>query len=192
MRSMPRVSHKTMIGALRDALTELRQRNRWSRESMADEVIRAYRDGGWDVVVGLEFQDTRPGTRDLARAMDTNADRIWRWLDDQTKSTTLLPANLIPALIHVLPADLRLRVLTEVFGDAGVVFSLPTGPAVQCSHAELMAESAKESGEGLAAFALLAEQGDLDALRRAEVEIVEAVAAMQKSLDFVRTRLSSG
>lgn len=192
MKSMRRVPQKTVIGALRDALTEWRVRQRWSREAVADEVVKCYRAGAWDAIVGLEFQDTGSGARDIVRAMGTNADRVWRWLDDQTKSSTLLPANLLPSVLAALPPDLRLRVLTEILAPVGIEASIAAIQEVTISHAEVMAEGAKECGEGLAAFALLGGRVRSDDLQRAEIEILEAQTALQKQLDFVRAQMKGG
>lgn len=192
MKNMPGVPHKTVISALRDAVAELRVRRRWSREAMADEIVTVYYRDGWDVVVGIDFQDTKPGARDVARALETNADRIWRWLDDQTKSSTLLPLNLFPVVLAVLPADLRLRVLSEVLLPIGIEVSLPVTGELLADHTELTAAAAKESGEGIAAFARLAGPSTAAELRAAEVELVESLEANSAALTFVRQRLSSG
>lgn len=189
MKHMRDVPHKTFIGALRDAVSRWRARHGWSREAVADEIVAYYRASAYPALLGIEFQDTAPGARDVARALETNADRVWRWLDDQTKDTTLLPLNFAPVVLEVLPADLRLSVLGEMLGPLGLVVSLAQPQAVADSHAALMAAAAKEGGEGLAAFARLAESSSLEALRCAEVELEEALDAKRQALAFVRDRL---
>lgn len=41
--------------------------------------------------------------------MKVNADRVFRWLDDGTKDTNLVPANFVPSILAALPTDLKVR-----------------------------------------------------------------------------------
>ncbi len=191
MNSMRNRPHKTLIGVLRDAVHAWRQRERWSMESVTDEIVRQYYSRGLDVVWLIDFHRHVEGG-DAVRVIKTNCDRITRWLDDQTKDTNLMSANFVPMLLQVLPADLRLQVMVEAFTPLGIDVSLRVADEVTDSHAALMSALAKESGEGMAAFALLADRCTHDELNRALVEIEEGAAAHQDAAAFIRQRLGRG
>jgi hypothetical protein len=188
MRTRP---HKTLIGVLRDAVHVWRQRERWTMEAAADEIVQHYYSTAFDGVWLIDFQQPTQG-RDAVRVMKANCERIARWLDDQTKDTTLLPANLVPMLLQALPADLRLQVMVEVFSPLGVDVSLRAREDVTDCHAALMSALAKESGEGMAAFALIAERASHDDLTRVLIEMEESAAAHQEAISYVRQRLGAG
>lgn len=188
MRNRP---HKTLIGVLRDAVHAWRQRERWSMESVTDEIVRQYYQHGLDVVWLIDFHRHVEGG-DAMRVIKTNCDRISRWLDDQTKDTNLMSANFVPMLMQVLPADLRLQVMVEAFSPLGIDVSLRMPDEVTDSHAALMSALAKESGEGMAAFALIAERASHDDLTRVLIEMEESAAAHQEAIAYVRQRLGAG
>ncbi|WP_059286199.1 hypothetical protein [Aquitalea magnusonii] len=160
-------------------------------EVVANEIVQRYYQQGLDVVWLVDFHRHEPGG-DVVRVMKTNCERITRWLDDQTKDTNLMSANFVPMLLQVMPPDLRLQVLVEAFTPLGIDVSLRMADEVTDSHAALMSALAKESGEGMAAFALLADRCTHDELTRALVEIEEGAAAHQDAAVFIRQRLGRG
>jgi len=182
---------ETPIGAVRNALHVWRQRKRWSMETLAAEIVEHYYTSGFDGVWLVEFQQPLPGC-DAARVMKTNAERLARWLDDQTKDSTLLPFNLLPVLLSVMPADLRLQCAVELLLPVGLDVSLRAGEAVQVSHACVLAGLAKEAGEGVAAFALLAERMGPHELKQALVELEESSQAHLHAVSHIRALLGQG
>ncbi len=191
MQSLRDRPHKTLIAVLRDAVTLWRQRQRWSVESAANEIVEHYYQSGFDYVWAVEFQRT-DGGRNVLKAMKANGERLARWLDDQTKDTTLLPANLVPMVLSALPADLRLMCLSEIFEPLGMCIQLARLDEAPGSHTQLMSALAKENGEGMAAFALLAEQCSRDQLLATLKEIEESRAVTSAAADFIRQRLGEG
>lgn len=191
MQNLQFKPQETPIGALRNALHAWRQRERWSMETLATVVVEHYYASGFDRVWLVEFQQPGRGS-DAARVMKTNAERLGRWLDDQTKDCTLLPFNLLPVLLSALPADLRLQCAVELLLPVGLDVSLRAGEVVQASHASVLACLAKEAGEGLAAFALLADQMGPQELKQALVELEESSQAHVRALGHIRALLDVG
>lgn len=57
-----------------------------------------------------------------------NADRVFRWLDDETKDNNLLPANFLPSVLQAMPLDVRTQCIDDVL--------LPLGLACRVLHAD--------------------------------------------------------
>jgi Arc/MetJ-type ribon-helix-helix transcriptional regulator len=113
MRNEP----QTLIGVIRSAVNSWRKSQDWSRETAAQQIVEAHEAIGAHQVTGITFD--LPGRDAFARAK-VWGERIFRWLDDETKDSTLLPANLLPSVLAALPMDQRLHCLNEMFGALGV------------------------------------------------------------------------
>lgn len=184
MNFMRRLPHKTWIGVARDAVQQWRQRERWTLEAVTHQIVMHYYESGADGVWLVEFQQTEAGT-DPMRARKTNAERIARWLDDQTKDTSLLPANLLPTVLGALPMDLRLACVTEMIGLLGFDVAIAKPGVPDATHATLVAAAAKEAGEAVAAFSLLADGMNQGALMQAKIELEEGRAALSDAINHV-------
>ncbi len=119
------------------------------------------------------------------RAAKTNAERIARWLDDQTKDSSLLPVNMLPVVLGALPMDLRLACVTEMMGALGFDVAIAKLGIPDATHAALVAAAAKEAGEAVAAFSLLADGMSQPVLMRAKVELEEGRAALCDAINHV-------
>ena len=185
MRANP---HQTWISVLRDHVAVWRQRERWSNETVAAEIVETYYRLEFDAVWLIDFQRTVPCS-DPVSVMKVNCQRIGRWLDDQSKDTSLLPANMVPLVMLALPLDLRLSAASEMLSRIGLSVGLRVVGHSAVEFAPLMTQLAREAGEGVTAFASLGEQRGQDQLKRAELELEEAAAEVQRSLAFVRHQL---
>jgi hypothetical protein len=110
-------SHKTLIGTIRTAVTEWRKREGWSRETVVQVIVDAHGQIDGPAVTDIRFE---PNTRDVFQIQKVNADRVFRWLDDEGKDTNLLPANFVPSILAALPVDLQLQVLSELARPLGL------------------------------------------------------------------------
>jgi hypothetical protein len=104
-------SHKTLIGTVRAAVIEWRKREGWSRESVVQVIVEAHER--------IEGPATS-GIRDAFDRTKVNADRVFRWLDDESKDNNLLPSNFLPSILAALPMDLRLQVLGDLLRPLGL------------------------------------------------------------------------
>lgn len=108
---MQRATHPSPIGILRDHIEAWRRDNRWSRETVADQIVQAHIRIGGPVFTGITFE---PPTTDTFERMRVNADRLFRWLDDTTKDRNLLPFNFILSLLAALPEDRRVLCVNDL------------------------------------------------------------------------------
>jgi hypothetical protein len=104
-------SQTTLISVVRAAVTEWRRREGWSRETVVDEIVKKHGEINGPSVTGIDFD---PHTRDTFGRMKVNAERVFRWLDDETKDCTLLPANFLPSILAALPVDLKLQCIGQI------------------------------------------------------------------------------
>ncbi|MCD4505543.1 hypothetical protein LQR30_15700 [Chromobacterium piscinae] len=185
MKSMRNSSQKTVIGAIREHVDLWRRQQGMTHQVAAACVVDAYFSGRFDRVWPIDFVVEG----DDYRRLKNNSDRVWRWLDDQTKQTVLLPANLIPAVLSALPQNLRLQCVVELLAPLGMAPTLLIQEETDACHSALMASAAKESGEGLSAFALLANGMTPEQLRVALAEVEESISAQQELVHFVKSRL---
>ncbi|QYY30325.1 hypothetical protein K2O51_23435 [Cupriavidus pinatubonensis] len=182
-------SQQTLIGLLRESVIAWRTRERWGRETVAQEIVITHESLGVEDRTGIRFD---PRTPDAYERMKVNADRIFRWLDDETKDSSLLPANFIPSILAALPADLRLKLLGQLLAPLG----LTVRPLCARTNAELpvpllLAGMLKEDGEAHLAVTSLMSDASPEALRAAYREVSEAVASQQGVLRHIEAALAS-
>lgn len=114
MRSM---SYRSPIAAIKGNLTEWRNSRGWSRETVVEELVAAHARIGAELRTGVRFSDHH----DASTRQKTNADRVYRWLDDDDNDRNLLSVNMLPTLLAGMPADAALAVLNEIIAPAGFV-----------------------------------------------------------------------
>ncbi|QOY96359.1 hypothetical protein IM543_11365 [Massilia sp. UMI-21] len=110
-------SHNTLIGTIRAAVVEWRKREGWSRESVVQEIVAKHEEIDGPTITDITFD---PNTRDAFQRLKVNADRVFRWLDDESKDTNLLPVNFLPSILAALPIDLRLQVVGGLIRPLGL------------------------------------------------------------------------
>lgn len=108
---MQRATHPSPIAIISDHVEAWRRDNRWSRESVADQIVQAHERIGGPLFTGIKFE---PETTDTFERMRVNADRIFRWLNDQTKEKNLLTANFIWSILAAMPMDRRLLLANDL------------------------------------------------------------------------------
>ncbi|AXK39633.1 toxin YdaT family protein [Crenobacter cavernae] len=185
---MRNTSQKTLIGLLREAVNEWRRNERWSRETVVDEIVRVHHARGYDRLTGIDFN---PPSHDAFARMKANADKLFRWLDDDSKDSNLLPANFIPSVLAALPLDLRCRFLIDLLDPVGLTVSVlecHPGPAGMLSaHLSLL----KEAGEANVAMGEVVGEMNRDRLLAARKEIDESVLAHQAARQAIDAALST-
>ncbi|MCS9500340.1 hypothetical protein N1E27_29850, partial [Pseudomonas aeruginosa] len=91
-----RTESHTLISTLLGVVNQWRRREGWSRETVVQHIVEAHERIQGALVTGIVFD---PPTRDTTERMKVNADRVFRWLDDGTKDTNLVPANFVPSIL---------------------------------------------------------------------------------------------
>lgn len=180
-----RNSSQTLLGVLRQAVNTWRKSNGWSRESVAQCIVDAYHAGSGPEVTGLRFA---PPTTDAYQRAHANADRIFRWLDDETKDTNFLPINMLPFLLAVLPPDLRLLAANAMLETAGLSVRIIT-PQVNCDLVGALQQVAREGGEAITAMTQLLDGQTPDELQSARKELTESAAATEAALTMIEAHI---
>lgn len=146
-------SHSSLIGIVKQHVIEWRRREGWSRETVVQVIVEAHERIGGAMVSGIIFA---PETKDTFERMKVNADRVFRWLDDETKDTNLLPANFLQSVLAAMPLDIRISCVEE--------FLMPVGLGARCLNED------NDSGLNL--------QTTLVAMMKEGAEATQAVAGL--------------
>jgi hypothetical protein len=188
--SMRSQSHKTFIGLIREHVSEWRKSKGWSRESAVQEVVEAHARIEGPITTGITFA---PTTQDHFERTKVNADRVFRWLDDETKDTNLLPVNFLPSLLTALPQDARRHLLDDFLRPFGLgVRNLAQGESAALNVAGILGSVLKEGGEANQALVDLITAATPEALSRAHKEISESIQAQMQARTAIEASLSRG
>ncbi|EMH6924414.1 hypothetical protein N0002_24295 [Pseudomonas aeruginosa] len=189
-----RTESHTLISTLLGVVNQWRRREGWSRETVVQHIVEAHERIQGALVTGIIFD---PPTRDTTERMKVNADRVFRWLDDGTKDTNLVPANFVPSILAALPTDLKVQALGDILTPLGVSVRLIGGDAGQRPEVLCMLRTLiKENGEAQQAVANLVDGADDQELQEAHRELSESRAATDEALRMIdqmrRPRLVQG
>lgn len=131
---MQRATHPSPLAIIRDHVEAWRRENRWSRETLADEIVQAHERLGAVDFTRIKFE---PKTTDTFERMRVNADRLFRWLDDETKDKNLLSVNMIWSVLAAMPLDRRVMLLNDLLRPVDITVhsaeateTLPTAVAI--------------------------------------------------------------
>lgn len=167
-------------------LAAYRRAQDWSRETLCQTIVEAHATSGVQALTGLRFD---PPTRDVYERQKVNADRIFRWLDDVSKDSNLLPVNFLPSILVALPMERRLALLAELLEDLSVA-----PRAVLDVHAPLeplhaLRDLMREGGEAQQAVAALIDGATREELEAARLELSQAADAAARALLSVENEL---
>jgi hypothetical protein len=179
---------RTLIGIIRDHVTAWRKAKSWSRESVVAEIVGAHERIGGPDLTGIRFE---PQTRDTYDRMKVNADRVFRWLDDETKDSNLLPPNFLQSLLAAMPPDVLISCVADLLRPLGLV-PQPIGCAADGSlNAAVMLRGVmKEGGEAEQALLQLVAGPNTSALLSARKELTESIRAQEEALSAVDAQLA--
>lgn len=186
MRHLPQ---RSVISVVADYCRRwLASDSRMSREAVADSVVNTYYRMQFDRVVGIDF---RRAGQNPTRALKTNAERFWRWLNDVDKCNTLLPPNLLPVVLGAMPLELRAACAQELLAPCGLSVGIHGSAMSNENLHVLLRQMLKEGGEANVAFASLLDRhgDDRNSLLEARSELVEARAAFDAAIDRIDAQL---
>lgn len=173
-------SHKSLIGVVREHVIAWRKQNNWSREAVVQCIVEAHERIEGPAACGIVFD---PPTRDAFERQHVNADRVFRWLDDETKGNNHLPANFLPSILAAMPMERRLHCLTDILRPIGIsVASVNAGADESFDVAMHLRSLIKESGEANLALANLPADADITALEAARREVADAEESSGKAV----------
>lgn len=173
----------TLIGVIREHVVAWRRRERWSRESVVQVIVEEHAKAGFDDLTGIKFD---PNTTDTVERMKVNADRVFRWLDDEGKDSNLLPANFIPSILAAMPLDLRMRCVDHILRPLGLAVTGRVDAGDQSLDALAhLGSLIKEGSEAQSALVRVAEGGDANDMERARAELLDVASATARAINGI-------
>lgn len=193
MKTMSHKMKKTPLAVLFFHVEAYRRDAYLTREDFAQDVVNAHEAIGGGEVTGVVFDNVqRASVDDDDRRRRTNANKVFRWLDDSTKDRNYLHINLFPSILAALPLDRRVACLNEMFMPVCVV-TKPLASEAGCDiPASMMLQTIlKECGEAQLAVADLIDGATKPELVKAQKEIGEAVHTLKQAQLSIEARLAS-
>ncbi|MET3431451.1 hypothetical protein ABIC71_000929 [Herbaspirillum seropedicae] len=155
-----------------------------SRETVAVLIVEAHERIGGPANTGIRFE---PPTQDSFTRSRVIADRIFRWLDDRSKDTNLLPLNFLPSILEAMPEDIRLHCINDLLAPfqlvAGSVDADLSGDMDAVRH---LAAVAKESGEAIGALSLVVAKPTVQVMEAAVKELDDAIESKRSARRALR------
>lgn len=192
MRNEPHAEHNTMIGIIRQHVIAWRKAQGWSRETVVQHIVDAHERIDGPTTSGIVFD---PTTRDAFERQKVNAERVFRWLDDEGKSNNLLPANFMHSIWMAMPMDVRLHCVADCLSPIGIsVASTSHGSEDEFDTHAHMAALVKESAEAHLALLRIVPGASLSVLEAAEKEVGdvhEATSRTRRALNAVITAMKA-
>lgn len=178
-------SHKSPISSLLEVIDGWRKAGSKSRETAAEEIVCAHEQIDGPARTGVFFE---PRTTDVFKRMHTNAAKFFRWMDDESKDTNLLSANMLPSVLAALPDDMRIHWLNDYLRPLGLlVRSIDQSQGAMPDMSRLLCDVLKEGGEGTQALAEAAANPSPANVARAVKELADA----ERSTHDARVQLES-
>jgi hypothetical protein len=185
-------SHKTMISTIRDHVVRWRKAEGWSREAVVQAIVEAHERIGGPATCGIVFD---PTTRDTFERMKVNADRVFRWLDDESKDNNLLPVNFQLSIWAAMPMDRRLHCIADCLGQIDVaVVGVAAKPTATFDTSLHLGSLIKESSEAQLAL-INTTKGtlvELEGARKEVGDVQESAARAAHALDARIAYLRNG
>lgn len=181
---------QTFIGIIKTHVIEWRKREGWSRETVVQAIVETHERLNGPQITGIRFE---PSTTDAFERQKVNADRVFRWLDDETKDNNLLPANFTRSIMAAMPTDIRLHCAEELLRPLGITAHLVDGQAngfLNATHH--LVKIARETSEAQGAIANLIDGATPFELATADRELAEAEEAIRAARSDVRKNMSTG
>jgi hypothetical protein len=166
---MKDVLHKTLIGTIREHVIAWRKAEGWSRETVVQTIIEAHEVVGSGT--GIVFD---PQTNDLCERREVNAQRVFRWLDDESKESNLLPSNFIPSILAAMPIDRRMACVSELLVPLGLGVRLLDDEADDKLDINDIFEAQMAHGDALQAATLAIQNPTPENLEAADLKMSRA------------------
>jgi hypothetical protein len=181
-------SHKSRIGIIRDHIAAWRKAHGWSRETAAAEIVAAHERIGGHLSGVIVFD--KHG--DVYTTQKNHADRIWRWLDDESKDNNLMPANFENSILAALPIERRVDLLNEIFAQIDCVARARHHDSEARLNAHELVQTIMRANHRTEADAAdLLDGVDPGELPRLHSSLVEDIRIKQRSLRVVESALST-
>lgn len=180
--------NQTWIAILAAAINQWKRENDWSRETVADQVVQAHVNNSSHLVTGITFD--LKGSGDEFRRQHTNANKLFRWLDDLTKDNNLLPANFIRSILQALPMPIRQRTVNALLADIGLT-ARPVVTAEPMQPLDMLRHIMQETADVTAAYADLVDGIEPGELQQALEATISSIAALTRAKGVIQTMMET-
>lgn len=180
--------NQTWIAILAAAINQWKRENDWSRETVADQVVQAHVNNSSHLLTGITFD--LKGSGDEFRRQHTNANKLFRWLDDFTKDNNLLPANFIGSILQALPMPIRQRTVNVLLADLGLT-ARPVVTAEPMQPLDMLRHIMQETSDVTAAYADLVDGIDPGELNQALEATISSIAALTRAKGVIQTMMET-
>jgi hypothetical protein len=181
-------SHKSRIGIIRDHIAAWRKAHGWSRETAAAEIVAAHERIGGHLSGVIVFDKNG----DAYATQKNHADRIWRWLDDESKENNLMPANFENSILAALPLERRVDLLNEILAQIDCAARARHHDAdAQLNAHELVQTIMRANHRTESDAADLLDGVDPGELPRLRSSLVDDIRVKQRTLRVVESALST-
>lgn len=181
----PEEQQGTLISVLVNAVNQWKRQNDWSRETVADQIVQSHVNNSSHLVTGITFEMTG---NDEYRRQHTNANKIFRWLDELTKDNNLLPANFIKSILKALPMPLRLKTVNTLLLDLELT-AKPIVYGTKVEPLEMLRQILQETSEVTNAYAQLVDGIDPGELELALETSANAIATLTEAKVVIQNML---
>ena len=180
MQTHPHTHKPTLIATLAFWVESWRKAQGMSKQTMAALVVEAHERIGGPATTGIEFANNP----DAYKRVAINCDRVYRWLDDLSKDTNHLPANMIPSVLAALPENYRIHAMNDLLRPHGLAVR-HTGTLVETPSPAHLKGLVRETAEAAAAFTDLLDGATHEELEDAQHQLAEARATVTHHLEMV-------
>lgn len=180
-----RASSHSPIAHIANAVSAWRQRL-GSREAVAVAIVETHEQLGFDNITGIHFERHR----DTYQQAKNWADRIFRWLDDFSKDTTLLTVNMLPSILAAMPVDLRLQAVSPLLIPAGLSVGVVAKEPGKDGISSLVQRVITENSHAASALVGLLDGFDQAELMMAHRELLESRGVNDAAISVVESMLT--
>ena len=178
--------NKTLIATVLEYVNQWRKSMDWSRETVAQEIVKSHESIAGPAVTGIRFDNAHS---DIYTRQKNNADRIFRWLDDSSKDNNLLPVNFFISILAALPIDYRICCLNDILRVVSVSSRPMQSNQIAFDAHDMLKSILKENGEAERAIVELTNGATVEELMRASKEVTDVIVVATDARNRIEAAL---
>lgn len=186
MRTNSHAPQSTWIALIGGAVNQWKRQNDWSRETVADQIVQSHVNNSSHLTTGINFEVQ--GVGDEYRRQHTNANKIFRWLDELTKDNNLLPVNFIKSILQAMPMSIRLNTVNTLLIDLNLT-AKPIEQVGYIAPLEMLRQILQETSDVTNAYAQLVDGIDPGELELALETSTSAIAILTEAQSVIQKML---
>lgn len=182
----PSAIEGTWVAIIGNAVNQWKRQNNWSRETVADEIVASHANNNSHLLTGIEFE--QQGHGDEYRRLHSNANKIFRWLDDLTKDNNLLPSNFIKSILQAMPMAIRVKTVNTLLLDLEIT-AKPINDVGHIEPLDMLRHILQETADVTNAYAQLVDGIEPGELELALETTISAIATLKNTQSVIQTMI---